>query len=195
MANPKFRYSLAGLIGLALASPAWALTPEPTASATTEAPVRIGVGAVLPSLMGDSFNTFTGKLGAEAEALLPTSILGNQFNWRGSLQYMRFGVTDISTATLVQINTFVGLETRPQATGLIRPLVSAEVGSQFNWLTFNTSSSIDNTKTALGLRFRAGFEVPLSSNVSLLYSMPLTVGFSTNRFTSLGAALSVRTSL
>jgi len=154
---------------------------------------RLGIGWVSPTVLGENYLQYERKGGFNLEGLTSYDWLGDSLDFHAAVEVQPYDVKGLAAAKFTQWNLFVGVETRQPNTGFIRPLVGLDVGTQYNYLTFD--SGTDNAKTALAARLRTGFAIPLFSSVQLVYSMPVTVGFSQSKFVSLGNMISVRFAL
>ncbi len=182
---------------LILGSQASAADPVSTAQESkSSSPLIVGVGPSYPTFMGDETNLYNPALGFEAEMVgfLP-GLLGDHLNLRASFQYQPLPVKGLPTATISQWNGFVGIETKSQSNFFIQPVFAAEIGSQFTWLAFRTPGSLDNSRAALAARIRPGIRIPVWSRLDMTLSMPLHMGFNSNRFTMLGSVASMRFAL
>ncbi len=182
---------------LLLGAQASAADPVSTSQETKSSrPLIVGVGPSYPTFMGDETNLYNPSLGVEAEMIgfLP-GILGDHLNLRASFQYQPLPVKGLSTASISQWNGFVGVETQKQGDFFIQPLFAAEIGTQFTWLAFKTPGSLDNSRAALAARIRPGIRIPVWSRLDMTLSMPLHLGFNSNRFTMLGSVASMRFAL
>ncbi len=182
---------------LILGYQASAADPVSTAQESkSSSPLIVGVGPSYPTFMGDETNLYNPSLGVEAEMVgfLP-GLLGDHLNLRASFQYQPLPVKGLATATISQWNGFVGIETKSQSNFFIQPVFAAEIGSQFTWLAFRTPGSLDNSRAALAARIRPGIRIPVWSRLDMTLSMPLHLGFNSNRFTMLGSVASMRFAL